>query len=89
MDTQSTSRCRRFVNVLVHLLFIVIIFVLPELVMALAMPHRRQFVFYPGLYVKTLILIVVFYLNYFIIIDRTSAVRAAAYGVFCLSIFSL
>ena len=71
MDTQSTSRCRRFVNVLVHLLFIVIIFVLPELVMAIAMPHRRQIVFYPGLYVKTLILIVVFYLNYFIIIDRT------------------
>lgn len=71
MDTQSTSRRRRFVNVLVHLLFIVIIFVLPELVMAIAMPHRRQFVFYPGFYVKTLIFIGVFYLNYFIIIDRT------------------
>ena len=34
MDTQTTSRRRRFVNVLVHLLFIIIIFVLPELVIA-------------------------------------------------------
>ena len=51
MDTQTTSRRRRFVNMLVHLLFIIIIFVLPELVMAIAMPHRRGFVFYPGFYV--------------------------------------
>lgn len=71
MDTQTTTRRRRFANVLVHLLFIVIIFVLPELVMAIAMPHRRGFVFYPGFYVKTLILIGIFYLNYFVIIDRT------------------
>lgn len=71
MDTQTTSRRRRFVNVLVHLLFIIIIFVLPELVMAIAMPHRRGFVFYPGFYVKTLIFIAIFYLNYFVIIDKT------------------
>ncbi len=62
---------RRIVTPLSHLLFIVIIFVLPELVMAIAMPHRHSFAFYPGFYVKTLIYIAVFYLNYYIVIDNT------------------
>ncbi len=62
---------RQIVTSLSHLLFIVIIFVLPELVMAIAMPHRHHFAFYPGFYFKTLIFITAFYLNYFLIIDRT------------------
>lgn len=62
---------RRIVTPLSHLLFIIIIFVLPELVMAISMPHRHAFAFYPGFYVKTLIYIAVFYVNYYIVIDNT------------------
>lgn len=65
------SLLRRISTPLTHLLFIIIIFVLPELVMAIALPHRRGPGLYPGFYVKTLIYIAAFYLNYFIIIDRT------------------
>lgn len=67
----SSSLLRRISTPLSHLLFIVIIFVLPELVMTIAMPHRRGPGIFPGIYVKTLIYIAAFYLNYFLIIDRT------------------
>lgn len=70
LDRQRSPR-RQIVTSLSHLLFIVIIFVLPELVMAIAMPHRHHFAFYPGFYFKTLIFIAAFYLDYFVIIDRT------------------
>lgn len=43
----SAGRQRRFLTGMAHVLFI-IIFILPELVMAIAMPFRRGFVFYPG-----------------------------------------
>lgn len=71
-DNQSTAgRRRRFITGLAHVLFIIIIFILPELVMAIALPWRRGFVFYPGFYAKSLVFIAIFYLNYFVIIDRT------------------
>lgn len=70
LDRPKSVR-RQIVTSLSHLLFIIIIFVLPELVMAIAMPHRHHFAFYPGFYFKTLIFIGAFYLNYFVIIDNT------------------
>lgn len=65
------GRQRRTLTALAHVLFIIIIFILPELVMAIAMPFRRGFVFYPGFYAKSLVFIAIFYLNYFVVIDRT------------------
>lgn len=62
---------RRTATFFTHFLFIVIIFVLPELVMAIAMPHKRGISVYPGIYVKTLVYIATFYINYYLIIDRT------------------
>lgn len=63
---------RKITNSLVHVLFIVIIFILPEILMAMAMP-RRGFGTVPGFYVRTLLYIVIFYANYFYIVDRTLA----------------
>lgn len=53
-----------------HTIFIVMLFVLPELVMAIAMPHRSHWGFYPGFYVKAVVFLGVFYLNYFLLVDR-------------------
>jgi len=61
----------RLATILAHFIFIVIIFILPDLVWTIARPNRPAFAFYPGFYVKTLIFIAVFYINYFIIVDRT------------------
>ncbi len=71
MRQQSDGERRRTATFFTHFLFIVIIFVLPELVMAIAMPHRRGIFVYPGIYIKTLIYIAAFYINYYLIIDRT------------------
>lgn len=62
---------RRAATLLAHFLFIVIIFVLPELVMMVAMPNRRIVAFYPGFYIKTLIYLLAFYINYYILVDKT------------------
>lgn len=77
----SAGRQRRFLSGLAHVLFIIIIFILPELVMAIAIPYRRGFVFYPGFYAKSLVFIAIFYINYFIIIDRTIGKRATRNGI--------
>lgn len=61
----------RLATILAHFIFIVIIFILPDLVWTIARPDRPAFAFYPGFYVKTLIFIAVFYINYFVIVDRT------------------
>lgn len=39
--------------------------------MMVAMPNRRFVAFYPGFYLKTLVYLLAFYLNYYIIVDRT------------------
>ncbi len=67
----SQSHSRQWLVPLAHLLCLIILFVLPEVMLAIARPHRAGFVFYPGFYVKTLIYIAAFYLNYFLIVDRT------------------
>lgn len=65
------SRTRRLVAVATHLLFLIILFVLPELMMNIARPHRQTFEFYPGFYLKTLVYISIFYINYYVLVDRT------------------
>ena len=64
----------RFATFIAHFIFIVIIFILPELVMNMARPNRSSFGFYPGFYFKTLVLLGVFYVNYFIVVDRTLSI---------------
>lgn len=72
MPAHDRGSCtRRFVTIATHALFLIIIFVLPELMMNIARPHRQTFEFYPGFYIKTLIYLSVFYINYFILVDRT------------------
>ncbi|MCH5222025.1 MAG: histidine kinase [Muribaculaceae bacterium] len=71
-DIKENKR-KRGVSICAHVLFMLILFILPELVLTIAFPHRRGFIFYPGFYIKTLIYISAFYVNYFIIIDRTLA----------------
>ena len=72
-----------------HLLFIIIIFVLPEVVMAISMPHRHVFAIYPGFYVKTLIYIAVFYVNYYIVIDKTLAKDASRRSILRFVLYNL
>jgi len=68
MSDSTRQRTARF---LIHLLFIVIIFVLPELVMSMAMPSRHGFSFAFAFYLKSALLIAIFYLNYYLIIGRS------------------
>lgn len=70
---ETDFRSRRFAGALAHFLVIVIIFILPELVLDISMPHRRGAVLFPGFYVKNLIFIAVFYFNYSFVINRTLA----------------
>ncbi len=70
LQTRDAGR-RRMASTVAHILFIVIIFVLPELLMAMAMPKRGSFLVMPGFYVRNLFYILVFYLNYFYIVDST------------------
>ena len=59
-----SGKSRRFTSIASHFLFIVIIFILPDLMMNIARPHRQTFEFYPGFYLKTIIFITLFYVNY-------------------------
>lgn len=72
-DTSARSEGTRHivVNVMVHSLIILILFVLPEIVMAIAMPHRMAWTFYPGFYIKIALALGVFYFNYYWFVDRT------------------
>lgn len=56
-------------TILAHTIFIVMLFVLPELVMNIALPHRSHWGFYPGFYIKAAVFLGVFYLNYFWLVD--------------------
>ncbi|MCM1066028.1 MAG: sensor histidine kinase [Muribaculaceae bacterium] len=82
------SLSRHIFTAVSHLLFIIIIFILPELVMAFAMPHRH-FAFYPGFYLKTLIFIAAFYINYFLIIDSTIGRSGARHGIVRFMLWNL
>lgn len=67
---EQQSNRRKYMGFLSHALLIVIIFILPELVIAITMPHRR-FNLNLLFYVRTAVYIAVFYINYFVIIDHT------------------
>lgn len=73
MTDKESQSSGRVVNTASHVIFILILFVLPEVMMAIAMPHRQGFGVYPDMYLKTFIYICVFYLNYLLIIERTLA----------------
>ena len=73
MKNQSTGGGVKLTNAASHLIFIVILFILPEVMMAIAMPHRNGFQLYPGFYFKTAVYIAVFYINYLWIVDRSIA----------------
>lgn len=66
------NKRKRFVSVCSHFIFILILFILPGLVLSMAMPHRHS-MFCIGFYAKALIYVAAFYINYFVIIDRTLA----------------
>lgn len=69
-------RHRNTATVLAHSLFILALFVLPELVMAIALPHRSLgWTFYPGFYVKASLYLLVFYLNYFWLVDSNLSLQ--------------
>ncbi len=59
---------KRLTTFLTHLLFIILIFVLPEVLTSIASPWKAP---NPWVYFKSLLFMVVFYANYFFIIERT------------------
>lgn len=91
MKEQANGGGGKLVNAASHLIFIIILFVLPEVMMAIAVPHRHSFVFYPSFYFKTLVYIAVFYINYLWVIDRTlvSGNDKRRIGVFILTNIAL
>lgn len=70
MPLTETKRSR-LVTLLSHTLLIVIIFILPDLMLGLAMPRRWGFAAYPMIYLKATLYITLFYINYLYLIDRT------------------
>lgn len=80
------NHTRRYVTIATHALFLIFIFVLPELMMNIARPHRQTFEFYPGFYIKTLIYISVFYINYYVLVDRTLGRPGTKYPILRLII---
>ena len=71
--SENSTGSSRFMNAASHLIFIVILFILPDVLMAIAFPHKNGFGLYPGFYFKTLVYVAVFYINYLWVIDRTLA----------------
>ncbi|MBD5215617.1 MAG: histidine kinase [Bacteroidales bacterium] len=84
-----SSHTRRFVTFATHVLFLVILFVLPELMMNIARPHRQTFEFYPGFYLRTLIYISAFYINYYILVDRCLGRPGASHPIVRLLIANI
>lgn len=74
----------RFTSGVAHFIFILIIFVLPELVMTIALPHKRSIGIFPGIYIKTVIYIIAFYLNYSLIVTNTLGRPGRRIGRFVL-----
>ncbi len=64
-DIDTRQRLTKFFT---HLLCITILFVLPEVLMSLSFPTRQ---FHMGMYAKAVVYIIVFYLNYYLIVDRS------------------
>ncbi len=68
----------------IHTLLIAMLFILPELVMMMSFPNRPSWGFYPGFYVKAALYLGVFYLNYYLLVDRHLAVNRPAIMRFVL-----
>lgn len=64
--SQPTAKTVRWVKFFTHLLCLSLIFILPEALMSRSMPDGIHW----HMYLKSLIYVAVFYLNYYIIIDR-------------------
>ncbi|MDO4320206.1 MAG: sensor histidine kinase [Bacteroidales bacterium] len=70
--TRSLARHnpRRLLTVLAHVIFIIIICILPEVLLRMAWPGRTGGLPW-GVYAKSGVMVAVFYINYFVIIPRT------------------
>ena len=85
MNAKAESTRGIVVNVLVHTLIILILLVLPEVVMAIARPHRMAWTLFPGFYIKIALSLGVFYFNYFWFVDRTLGAQKPKIIVFLLA----
>lgn len=79
----------RTTSLLSHFLFILILFVLPEVLMTLALPHRSSSRPMWGIYGKTVIYVAVFYLNYFLLIPRTVIKRRGTHRILRLVLINI
>ncbi len=78
MDTRnsgSSEQRRHLARFFAHLIVIMMLFVLPEVMMTISMPHRRVGSCFPAFYLKTGVYIALFYVNYYFVIGRTLARR--------------
>lgn len=81
MSDNTTNTRNRAMGLTSHILVIVLFFILPEVAMTIAMPHRHSFGINPIFYIKALVYIAVFYLNYFWIIERTLAASSSPWRI--------
>ena len=84
MTKTPSESSRKLSTGLTHTLFIAMLFILPELVMAMSFPNRPSWGFYPGFYVKAALYLGVFYLNYYLLVDKQLAVSRPAIMRFVL-----
>ncbi len=71
MSRPGLSRGHAVMTGLAHTFLIAMLFVLPEVIMALAMPHRHGgWGGHAGFYLRALLMLAVFYINYFLLVDR-------------------
>lgn len=71
MTAPTTHRNpRRLMTVLAHVIFIIIICILPEVLMRMAWPGKSDGLPW-GVYAKSGVMVLLFYINYFIIIPHT------------------
>ena len=69
-NTKQIDSSRRLSTLALHVLFVGIIFVLPEALLRVAIPDRTLEITWP-MYAKSFITLAVFYLNYFLVIPHT------------------
>ncbi len=60
---------RKWISFMIHLLVLALLFMLPDILITISSPDIPRIPL--GIYLKVAVYIIVFYLNYFIIIDRT------------------
>lgn len=71
-ETKRGTGLTRFIS---HLIVISMLFILPEFIMTYTFPHRSSTLPW-AFYLKSAVFIVVFYINYYFIIDRTLVRRS-------------